>query len=547
MTTPTPSLEPADILSLAGKAAFGRGQAYFGQGRVSISTLGASGFDATAHGTSRYRLWLRQEGDSLRFDCSCPAAADGSFCKHLVAASLAWIQGDDDDNPATAEDDLQAALLNEPHERLAEWLHQAAMRDTGLEKQLRLKLSRDPKALKNSLSKLLNTGGFLDWRRSQDYALGLVAPLEILDSLLERDPNQCFELADYAVKRLLRIYQRADDSSGMIGDRMHEFAELHARAAGKAEISGARLAGSLHKLKQQEDWKLFPLERYWDALGSKGQAAYIRRVDKAVAALPRVDDEDDFSKRYDNMRVLAWRQEIARCQGDFNTLIELLSRDLSSGHDYERIVKACREFGHDALAMSWAERGLKAHPNWHGMRLLVAEEYQRAGLADEARELLWEDFLRRPGPDTWQRLKAASANQWPKIRQAALDKLTESELRLDDGRQDASTRIQLLLEDDAPEEALELVLEQAAHPWLLPAVAQSVADTYPQQAAGLYRRAADAELPIADAKTYKNVVPLIRRAAQLDDSPETRDWIAQIRVRYNNRPKLMGMMDKAGL
>jgi len=545
MSNPIPSLDPEEVFSLAGKAAFGRGQAYFQQGRVSVSTLGASGFDATAHGTSRYRLWLRQDDDSLRFDCSCPAAADGSFCKHLVAASLAWIQGEGEDSPANSDDDLHAALLNEPHERVAEWLYQAAMWDAGLERQLRLKLSKDPKALKKSLSKLLNTGGFLDWRRSQDYALGLVAPLDILEALLERDPDQCFELTDYAIKRLLRIYERADDSSGMIGDRMHEFAELHARAAAKAEVSGARLAGSLHKLKQQEDWNLFPLERYWDALGSKGQAAYIRRVDKAVAALPKFDDKDDFSKRYGNMRVLAWREEIARCQGDFDTLLELLSHDLSSGHDYQRIVQACREFGHDALAMSWAERGLKAHPNWRGMRRLVAEEYQRAGLADEARELLWEDFLRQPTPDTWQRLKAASAKQWPKVRQAALTKLAERERRLDDGRQDASTRIQLLLEDDAPEEALELALAQAAHPWLLPAVAQPVADTYPQQAAGLYRRAADAELPRADAKTYKNVVPLIKRAAQLDDSPETRDWIAQIRARYKNRPKLMGMMDKA--
>jgi len=535
------------IHGLAGYAAFSRGQAYFEQGRVSVSTLAAPGFDATAHGTSRYRLWLRQDDDSLRFDCSCPAAADGSFCKHLVAASLAWIQAEDDDSAATAEDDLHAALLNEPHERLADWLYQAAMWDAGLEKQLRLKLSKDPKALKRSLSKLLNTGGFLDWRRSQDYAMGLLAPLDVLESLLERNPGECFELADYVVKRLLRIYERADDSGGMIGDRMQEFGELHARAAMKARISGAKLAGSLHKLKKQEDWNLFPLDRYWDALGSKGQAAYIRRVDKAVSGLPKATGADDFSARYEHIRVLAWSEEIARLQGDFDTLIELLSRDLSSGHDYEKIVKACREFGHDALAMSWAERGLKEHSNWHGMRRLVAEEYQRAGLDKEARDLLWEDFRHRPGPETWQRLKAAGADQWPRIRKQALADLAERELRLDDGRQDASIRIQLLLEDDATEEALELALRQAAQPWLLPAVAQSVANTHPKSAAGLYRRAADAELPSADAKTYKNVVPLIRSAARFDDSPETREWIAQIRTRYSNRPKLMGMMDKAGV
>ncbi len=540
-------IDREQIRELAGDGAFGRGEAYFAQDRVAVSSQGVTGFDATARGTSRYRLWLRQKGDAIQFDCSCPAAADGSFCKHLVAAALVWIQARDGDGPAAPADDLLSALLNEPRERLAEWLYQAAMSDAGLAKQLRLRLSSDPAALKKSLSALLNTGGFLDWRRSQDYAQRLDTPLDILESLLERDPDQCFELSDYVLNRLLRIYERADDSGGMIGERMHDFAELHARAAAKTELSGARLAAALHKLKKREDWNLFPLARYWDVLGSKGQAAYLRRVDKEVSALPEPADEGDISTRIERDQVLARREEVARCQGDFDTLIELLSRDLSSGYDYQKIAQACRAFGHDALAMSWAERGLKAYPNWPGMRRLLAQEYQRAGLGDEARELLWQDFRHRPGPDTWQHLKTAGADQWLEIRQQALNELAEREPRLDDGRHDASLRLQLLLEDEALEEALELATAQAAHPRVLSALARSVATQHPKPAAGLYRRAADAELPRADAKSYKHVVPLINAAAQLDDSTETRDWIEQIRSRYNNRPKLMGMMDKAGV
>ncbi len=541
-------MDHRQIKELAGHAAFGRGNRYFEQGRVSISTQGADGFEATAQGTDRYRLWLQQEHDDLQFACSCPAAADGSFCKHLVAAALAWIHSETDDDPAKSEDDLLTALLKQPRERLAEWLHQAALSDAGLEKQLRLKLSSDPKTLKKSLSALLRTGGFLDWRRSQDYALRLLAPLDVLESLLERDPELCFELSEYVVKRLLRIYSRADDSGGMIGDRMQEFTELHSRAAAKAGVSGTRLAGSLHKLKKEEDWNLFPLERYWDALGSKGQAAYIRRVDKAVAAVPRITgDDEDFSMPYENVRALAWREEIARCERDFDTLIEVLSHDLSSGYDYEKIIKACREFGHDALAMSWAERGLKDHPQWHGMRRLVAEEYQRAGLDAEARELLWEDFRHQPGLDTWRWLKDASADQWSKIRQQALAELANRERRLDDGRRDVSRRLRILIEDDALEEALELATTQAAHHGILVTLAERVAADHPKPAASLYRRAADFELPGADAKSYQDVVPLIKKVAQLDDSRENRDWIQEIRTRYKARRKLMGMMDKAGI
>ena len=541
-------MERDEIRDLAGDAAFGRGEAYLEQGRVAISALGNTGFDATAQGTRRYRLWLRQEDDAIRFDCTCPAATDGSFCKHLVAASLAWLKGEDGEGAGAPANDLHSALLNEPRERLAEWLYQAAMSDAGLEKQLRLKLSSDPATLKKALSALLRTGGFLDWRRSQDYALQLDAPLDILESLLERDPDQCFELAEYVIKRLLRIYERADDSGGMIGDRMRDFAELHARAAAKAQVSGPRLAAGLHKLKKQEDWNLFPLEPYWNALGSKGQATYIRRVDKDVSALPEIaDKEDDLTTQIENDRILAWREEIARCQKDFDTLLDLLTRDLSSGYRYARIVEACREFGHDALAMSWAERGLKAHPRWPNLRRLVAEEYRRAGLDKEARDVLWQDFRQRPGLQTWQQLKAVSADQWPTIRQQALDELAEREPRLDDGRRHVSLRLQLLIEEQALEEALELASTQAAHPGALLALAEAAVAEHPKPAASLYRRVADAELPRADAKTYKDVVPLIKSVAQLDDSHETRDWIEQIRTRYKARRKLMGMMDKAGL
>ena len=535
------------IQELAGHAAFDRGLAYHSQGRVSLSSQSRSGFEATVQGARRYRLWLRKKGGSIEFGCSCPAAADGSFCKHLVAASLAWIQNETGDDSKASDDDLQAALLKEPRERLADWLFQAAMADERLEKQLQLKLSTDLAALKKSLSALLRTGGFLDWRRSQDYALQLDAPLATLESLLERDPDTCFALAEYSVNRLLRIYQRADDSSGMIGDRLREFAELYARAAARANISGPQLATRLFKFKEREDWQLFPLEQYWDSLGSKGQAAYLARVDKALSALPESSGEDDFRSRLEGSRVMRWREEIARCQSDFDTLLDLLSRDLSSGHAYEKIVRACREFGHDALALSWAERGLKHHPDARGMRPLVAEEYLRAGLDVEALELLWEDFRQRPGSDTWQRLQAGSADQWPTIRRQALEELAEREFVLEDGRRIVSMRIQLLMAERSLDEALELALTHAADPGLLTGLAQAVARNQPQAAAKLYRRSADAELPQANAKTYKKVVPLLKSVAQLDDSQDTREWLQGIRTRYKARPKLIGMMNKAGI
>ena len=536
-----------EILNLAGDAAFSRGEAYAVQGRVDVSAHGQKGFDATAQGTHQYQLWLRQQGHSIRYDCSCPAADNGAFCKHLVAAALIWRGDHEEVEVAASVDDLRSALTKVPKEDLVDWLHQAAMADPSLEKQLDLKLCTDPVRLKKSLSSLLRTGGFLDWRRSRDYARRLDSALDVLESLAESDPAQCFELATYMCNRLLRIYERADDSDGMIYDRIRFLAELHARAAPGAEISGAQLASGLHKLKRRDDWGFFSLAPYWDALGSKGRAAYTRRVDKEVESLPEPSDDGSFSSRFESERVERRREEIARLEGDFETLIELLARDLSSGYDYRKIVEVCREFGHDALAMNWAERGLKAHPDWPGMRALVAGQYQHAGLDAEARELLWKDFLERPGHGTWEQLRAASADDWVDVRRRALEEIAVVEPRLDDGRRVVSLRVELLLADDAPDEALKLALSGAAHPEVLKMLAQEVDVRSPESAAVLYRRAVDHDLRVADAKKYRRIVPLIRRVAELDDSSDTRAWIEGIRKRYKMRSKLMAIMDKAGL
>ncbi|MEN1729629.1 MAG: DUF6880 family protein, partial [Pseudomonadota bacterium] len=501
----------AQIQALAGRSAFERGTAYHEQSRMKLSKQSESGFEATAQGTHRYRLWLRKKGPAIEFACTCPAAADGSFCKHLVAATLSWTERESGNLSGSTEADLQTSLLNQPRELLAEWLYQAAMADDRLERQLRLKLSNNPAELKKALSALLRTGGFLDWRRSQDYALRLDAPLEILESLLNRAPDQCLELTDYTINRLLRVYERVDDSSGMIGDRLREFTELHARAAAQASVTGARLAANLFKFKRGEDWNLFPLKRYWERLGAKGQAAYLRLVEKALLALPEPKGKQDYSGQIEASRVLAWREEIARCEGDFDTLIDLLSRDLNSSYDFEKIVKACREFGHDGLALNWAERGLKQHPDARGMRPLLAEEYQHAGLDQEARDLLWQDFRQRPSTQTWQRLQDASLEHWITIRRQALDEIAEREHLLDDGRHDVSLRIELLLAESAPgeasdpalKEALDVALEHAASPFVLQRLAKASTPEHPQAAASLYRRAADAELPKANANTYR--------------------------------------------
>ncbi|HYW91961.1 MAG TPA: SWIM zinc finger family protein [Gammaproteobacteria bacterium] len=544
-------IDKVTLYELAGPASFARGENYFRDGRVALSRRDANGFEGRAEGTASYRLWLRDDPDEVRWDCDCPMAAQGNFCKHLVAAGLAWLAGaatGEPQPPQPREDTLLVRLKEQPAERLAEWLHGAAMNDPALARRLRLQLADDPDEVKRALSAMLTARGFLDYRRSLDYAVQLEAPLDLLTDMLASDPDRCLALTEYALSRLLRVLARADDSAGGIGDRIGEFAELHARAVAAAGVDGKQLAKSLFQLKKKDDWGLFPLAAYWDALGAAGQGAYAGRVRREYAALPSVPAGPASAHWVSEYPVRSRYEELVRMEGDFDALIELLARGLSSGHGYQRIVAACREHGRDALALQWAERALKADPRFPGTRTMAAEEYRKAGLDEEARELLLAELVERPDPQAWAGLrKAAGEHHWPALREQALAGLAAREREILDGPCDATVRIRLLRLDGDTDAARALAGAHAAHPDELDALAEDVAGTHPAQAAAFLRRAISARLEHADARDYAAIVPRIRRAADLDAGPDTEAWLQEIRRRYRPRYKLMRLMNEAGL
>jgi len=521
---------------------------YFRDGRVTLSERREDGFDARAEGTASYRLWLRADGGRLDWACTCPAAENGGFCKHLVAGALAWLGGDDDDEPTEPEQSLHSALQAQPAERLADWLYQAALDDPALARSLRLRLSGGAAELKKALGAMLRKRGFLDWQRSMAFAQRLQEPLALLTDQLQRDPSLCLELTEYALKRLLRIYAEADDSGGSIGDAMHEFAGLHARAAAAAQVTPRKFADRLYTLKREDEWNLFPLASYWEALGTEGREHYAGHIEAEFAALGNTPaSSSDTSAWLAEAPITQRYEELARVRGDFEALLRVLMRNLGSGHGYQRIVAACREYGHDSMALAWAQRGLEAYPDWRGMRTLAAGELERAGRVDEARDLLWAEFVNRPGTESWQRLREAWDEKWPGVRRQALASVAERERQLEDGRRDVTLRLELLRRDGDLETARRLALEQSANAGELQALAKALSRTHPVDASCLIRRAVDAQLPSANARSYHSLIPHLMRAVELDPGPATTRWLTEIRQRYKARRKLIGLMDKAGL
>lgn len=109
------SLTKKKILELAGAVYFKRGQEYFDDGCVEDFLRTGDSIRATVLGSSLYsvRIWLIS--GQISYSCDCPVGNDGEFCKHLVAASLAWLADEGKNKkaaraPGVTEEDIRASL-----------------------------------------------------------------------------------------------------------------------------------------------------------------------------------------------------------------------------------------------------------------------------------------------------------------------------------------------------------------------------------------------------------------------------------------------------
>lgn len=549
--------DDARLIALAGKAAFQRGSGYHDEGRITLTSVDGDGFKGNAEGSTRYTLWLKRAGNDWRWDCTCPAADDGAFCKHLVAAVLTARVCDGDDNddgsavgkprrpqsgsrraPPRKSDDLAGFLRAQTAERLADWLLTLADDDPAIAKRLQLHRSADdPVALKSALARMLDTGGFLDYRRSLAYAHQLDAGIEQLAGLVGRDPDAARRLCEYAGGRLLKIIERADDSAGAIGDRMAAIAELHARACAAAP-PGKAFAKALLALQMKDQWDLFPLDAYWKALGADGQADYGKRVLAEFGALPEKSSGND--RLGATFYLLRRVEAYARASDDFALLQRVLRRDLSYPRDYLRVLESLHAAGRTREALEWAEQAVKRFPKDTGLRVALSERLVEAGLDDEAVEHLWEAYRNSSTTDSWDRLKQHTGQQWPTWRARALDHIAGIE------REQAGHRITLLMHDGDIDAAIALAREHKARIDVLEQLARRIEHDQSATAGEFYLRIAETIASDLQPSLYERLTATMKRAKRCAPIERWTVLLTGIRNEHRRKSKLMTLFDKAG-
>ena len=329
----------AVLEDLAGTTAFQRGEEYFSAGAVERLRVFGDKITARVEGTETYQVELRDDDGDLAYDCTCPRAADGYFCKHCVAVGLAWLA----ENSAAPKSgaasgkkkrrdpwrDIKEYLTTQAPEALIEFLLDVAQRDDRLYQSLLLKAERNSggggnvtKAFRRAIDNATHIHGYVDWREVRTYANNLDQVVDSLAELLKPDTAATLvELAEYAIEQVENSLEQVDDSNGEIGGIVYRLGELHLKACTMARPEPAALAERLFRFETTLPFSLcsFDASTYRAALGKQGLRRYRELAEAEWHKLKPRDAKDSYdAHRASITRIM---ERLAEASGDVEELV----------------------------------------------------------------------------------------------------------------------------------------------------------------------------------------------------------------------------------
>ena len=562
---------------LAGTAAFRRGEEYFSVGTVGRLRATDNKITARVEGTETYQVELRDDDGDLVYDCTCPRAADGYFCKHCVAVGLAWLA----ENSAVPKSgagsgkkkrrdpwrDIKEYLTTQPPEALIELLLDVAQRDDRLYQSLLLKAERTGgggnvvKAFRRAIDGATRIHGFVDWREVGSFAGDIDQVADSLAELLK--PNTAamlIELAEYAIERVENSLQQVDDSNGEIGDIVYRLGELHLKACTLARPDPAGLAKRLFRFETTLPFGLcsFDATTYRDVLGKEGLRRY-RELAKAEWRKLKPRDAND---SYDTHRATITRimERLAEASGNVEELVAIKSSDLSSGYRYLDIAEIWTKARQPDKALEWAERGLMAFPERPDNRLrdFLVAAYLKRKYNDKALDLTWIQFEERPILEHYKKLHdvAGKLGLWPEQRGRALTRVAEviareasttSRWKPKPSIPNYSLRVEIALWEQDPDAAWTSAHEGLCDRNLLIALAGALESSRPGDAVSLYRRAVPLIVGQTNNAAYAEAIKLICRVGGVmqaqSQSRQFGDYLAELRVQFKPKRNFIKLLD----
>lgn len=501
---------------LADERSFERGERYFAAGQVRRVTVDGATVTATVDGTRTYRVRLDVTPKGLRGRCSCPYGADGVFCKHCVAASLAWLdQGGEVGEPRpkpVSDKRLRLFLRGCDQEWLIDQLMTAAKSDRLLRARLAVAAGQqdafDDRDVRDRLERAIDIPDFVDYAGAYGYFVHVGEALDEVERLVGAGfADAAIALAEYALELLESSAERVDDSDGGLSDAIARVEEIHLAACEAGSPDPVELAERLVTRAVSSEYEVFldVLPAYEEVLGSAGLARYRELVEQAWRKLPPKKPNDYSARRFVISHLM---ENLGESSGGADGLIEVLARDVTSAYDVFRIAERLCADGRDDEALTWLERGLSDFEPDFRLRDLAAGIHVRAGRRDQAAEVLWANFTDRPTVESFRVLQQATAEGFPPWRERALALLADAP----PATGARSTLVEILLADDEVDAAWQAAVDGGCSDGLWLRLARARAVSHPADAIPILLRATEQSIEFRNRGSYQDAVRLLAEA-----------------------------------
>jgi uncharacterized Zn finger protein len=573
------------LADYAGAAVFGRGRAYWEEGRCTLLRDGGSSTSWIVRGSAPYQVELYFENPGLHVDCGCPHAREGAFCKHIVAAALAWraqLSGEQASAPSPAratrkdgkagaaarQDALRQFVQGRPAAELAERLWDWAARDRDLMADLKAwqaqaSIANGPGAWKEALTELLKkTRDFYDWRESARYAQRAAKALPLLRALVVSDTADALEACAFALRKLFKVAAQADDSGGSIGDAMHSVHEVILQALRAAPPQGKaaeRWLASWLRLQDEDPWGLWDDEAMLNAAGAQVQRLYSARVaddwarwlqdhaggktqERASQAASSPHAPSDTQRHRLRTRYL----NDLRRRGDAPALLEALRSDLASAHEFLQLAQVLEAQGRLREAVQQLEAAHKRFGADWRLEEALLRAYERDGCVEEVLAIRRAQLERRPAEAsgyTGVLAAAQAAGRDAAAYRAELHAWAEQDEKRQSsspGTRNATVRVRWLVHEGRHEEALVLAQSRgtSVSAAVLLELARGLRESRTAESALLFERVLHAQMQRAQSP-YREELALVREMLASMNPAQAREALARLHAEYRAKRKFI--------
>lgn len=451
--------------------------------------------------------------------------------------------------PQTPNDalDLDTWIRSLPQEDLAELLTAATKDVAGMYEWIQ---ARSVLATGNlaELTALVNdtlnpSARFYDYYRAMDYARDCDDTVEMLCQLAHQTPTpDLVPILERAITLTTRAILKADDSSGLIGDLVHQLLQAHAVTVANAQPSlsqaeQTRLIKWIVKYRYggKQDFFDPDIVAYTPGLSAKSIEAYR----KAISAI----DLGEYGQYP--------LQRLAVLDRDRDAIVAAHGGEPHNEMMAEHVVESLAEAGLVDDARHYAQFGFDMARRSYGTKLdtyLVDDAISR-GDTSGAIDYRWQWFQRFPTSTSFSRLRetAVTLTIWDEHREPAEQLLQQ---------RDPRGYVRYLLDDDQAGPAWDFAVEHLdpeSDGDLWHSLCISRGATHPLEVLPIYRRLVTATLLVTDVRNYRYATKLLKemstvaKAAGTDAEISFRKFVQETAEENRRRPRCISIFRKAKL